>query len=68
MDDMKPAHTGIGEPVRRKEDLRLITGSGTYADDIPAKAPLKPRQYTTSRFGLTPANLAAFGLSPVKRM
>lgn len=25
---------GIGQPVRRKEDLRLLTGGGTYTDDI----------------------------------
>ncbi len=26
--------TGIGAPVRRKEDLRFITGAGRYTDDI----------------------------------
>ncbi|HLI11921.1 MAG TPA: xanthine dehydrogenase family protein molybdopterin-binding subunit [Alphaproteobacteria bacterium] len=26
--------TGIGAPVRRKEDLRFLTGRGTYTDDI----------------------------------
>ncbi len=26
--------TGIGAPVRRKEDARFLTGSGTYTDDI----------------------------------
>ena len=26
--------TGIGAPVRRKEDFRFITGSGQYTDDI----------------------------------
>ena len=26
--------TGIGAPVRRREDLRFITGSGRYTDDI----------------------------------
>jgi carbon-monoxide dehydrogenase large subunit len=25
---------GIGQPVRRKEDLRLLTGRGSFADDI----------------------------------
>ena len=25
---------GIGQPVRRHEDLRLITGQGRYTDDI----------------------------------
>jgi aerobic carbon-monoxide dehydrogenase large subunit len=29
-----PASTGIGQPVRRKEDLRLLTGRGRYSDDI----------------------------------
>ena len=24
---------GIGQPVRRKEDFRLLTGSGSFADD-----------------------------------
>jgi carbon-monoxide dehydrogenase small subunit len=26
--------TGIGQPVRRREDIRFITGSGQYTDDI----------------------------------
>ena len=26
--------TGIGQPVRRKEDLRLLTGRGRYSDDL----------------------------------
>jgi carbon-monoxide dehydrogenase large subunit len=26
----------LGHPVRRTEDLRLITGAGRYADDVPA--------------------------------
>ena len=25
---------GIGQPVRRREDLRLVTGNGSYTDDI----------------------------------
>src|SRR5690242_6326901 len=25
---------GIGDPVRRKEDLRLVTGRGCYSDDF----------------------------------
>ena len=24
----------IGQPLRRKEDLRLLTGSGRYSDDV----------------------------------
>ena len=27
-------NTGIGQPVRRKEDLRLITGKGCFSDDV----------------------------------
>jgi len=26
--------TGIGQPVRRKEDFRLVTGRGRYSDDV----------------------------------
>ncbi|HEY2134947.1 MAG TPA: xanthine dehydrogenase family protein molybdopterin-binding subunit [Xanthobacteraceae bacterium] len=26
--------TGIGQPVRRKEDLRLVAGQGCYSDDV----------------------------------
>ena len=25
---------GIGQPVRRKEDFRLLTGRGSFADDL----------------------------------
>ena len=25
---------GIGEPVRRKEDFRLLTGQGSFGDDL----------------------------------
>src|SRR3954465_6775251 len=28
------AGTGIGRPVRRREDLRLLTGRGRYSDDL----------------------------------
>ncbi len=31
---MSPASTGIGQPVRRREDLRLLSGRGRYSDDI----------------------------------
>ncbi|HTP94383.1 MAG TPA: xanthine dehydrogenase family protein molybdopterin-binding subunit [Burkholderiales bacterium] len=27
-------HSGIGEPVRRKEDRRLVTGQGCFSDDV----------------------------------
>src|SRR5438309_10989610 len=32
--DGNPAGTGIGQPVRRREDLRLLTGKGRYSDDV----------------------------------
>lgn len=31
---MSAVPNGIGQPVRRKEDLRLVTGKGCYATDI----------------------------------
>jgi aerobic carbon-monoxide dehydrogenase large subunit len=31
---VRPSSSGIGQPVRRKEDLRLVTGSGRYGDDF----------------------------------
>ncbi|MFO1079196.1 MAG: xanthine dehydrogenase family protein molybdopterin-binding subunit [Reyranellaceae bacterium] len=35
MDDAsKPTKFGVGQPVRRWEDLRLLTGRGRYQDDI----------------------------------
>src|SRR5260370_1988638 len=30
----KATSARIGQPVRRKEDLRLVTGKGCYTDDI----------------------------------
>jgi aerobic carbon-monoxide dehydrogenase large subunit len=32
--DGAAAGTGIGQPVRRREDLRLLTGQGRYSDDV----------------------------------
>ncbi len=32
--DRGPTGTGIGQPVRRREDLRLLTGNGRYSDDV----------------------------------
>ena len=29
-----PKNTGIGQPVRRREDFRLLTGKGCYSDDF----------------------------------
>ena len=30
----QPNGSGIGQPVRRREDLRLVTGRGRYSDDL----------------------------------
>jgi carbon-monoxide dehydrogenase large subunit len=34
--DWRPhdGNSGIGQPVRRKEDLRLVTGQGCFSDDV----------------------------------
>jgi carbon-monoxide dehydrogenase large subunit len=34
MDDAASGASGIGQPVRRKEDFRLLTGRGAYVDDV----------------------------------
>ena len=31
---MRTVENGIGQPVRRKEDWRLLTGRGCYIDDL----------------------------------
>ena len=31
--------TGIGAAVRRKEDLRFVTGKGQYTDDVSRPGP-----------------------------
>ena len=57
----------IGQPVRRKEDLRLMTGKGCYSDDLdlPGQAyaairalaarPRKIRSIDTRRHSRLPA-------------
>ena len=32
--DGPPTGTGIGQPVRRREDFRLLRGAGRYSDDV----------------------------------
>jgi carbon-monoxide dehydrogenase large subunit len=34
MDISKAVQNGIGRPVRRKEDVRLLTGRGSFVDDL----------------------------------
>ena len=32
--DQEASANGIGQPVRRKEDERLVIGAGRYSDDV----------------------------------
>jgi len=32
-----PMKYGVGQAVRRKEDVRLVTGRGQYIDDLTSK-------------------------------
>ena len=34
MNSGRATANGIGQPVRRKEDFRLLTGRGSFADDV----------------------------------
>jgi aerobic carbon-monoxide dehydrogenase large subunit len=34
MEGSSPQGTGTGQPVRRKEDFRLLTGTGSFSDDV----------------------------------
>lgn len=36
--DAQPGNAGIGQPIRRREDQRLISGRGRYSDDARAAA------------------------------
>ena len=51
----RSARQGFGKPVRRKEDARLLAGTGRYSDDVslpgqayavPGKGP-QPRRAAT---------------------
>ncbi len=63
--------TGIGAPVRRKEDQRFITGNGNYTDDINvknqtyAKFVLSPHAHAKIKSVDTKAALAALGVVAV---
>src|SRR5277367_2338769 len=39
--NMRPTKFGIGQSVKRVEDIRLVTGQGNYASDAADKADLK---------------------------
>src|SRR5262245_16251615 len=58
--------TRIGEPVRRKEDLRLITGKGRFSDDVnlPGQAYMAVVRSTHAHARLAAFDLAAAKASP----
>src|ERR1700749_4282360 len=39
--DMKPTKFGVGQSVKRVEDIRFVSGRGAYASDAVDKAELK---------------------------
>ena len=39
--NMKPTQFGVGQSVKRVEDIRLVRGRGNYASDAVDKAELK---------------------------
>jgi CO/xanthine dehydrogenase Mo-binding subunit len=47
---------GIGAPVKRREDFRLLTGQGRYAEDwnAPDQARIRPMRPSSARRTLTP--------------
>ena len=51
----------IGHPVRRKEDVRLLTGKGRYTDDVhfDGEAITTQRPAEVMRRGLPPRDIAA---------
>ena len=66
------ADTGIGAPVRRKEDYRFLTGKGRYLDDINlagqsyayfVRSPHAHAKFTidTAKAGKAPGVIAVFG-------
>ena len=56
---------GLGQPVRRHEDLRLITGQGRYTDDVV----LPQMTYAfVLRSPVAHANIKRLDVSPARRM
>ena len=56
---------GIGQPVRRHEDLRLITGQGRYTDDIDLP---HAAQAFVLRSPVAHANIKRIDAAPARRM
>ncbi len=55
MDGGGERHYGIGDRAPRKEDRRLLTGRGRYADDVRIGGSLQPRPTLACRRYLNPA-------------
>jgi carbon-monoxide dehydrogenase large subunit len=57
---------GIGQPVRRKEDARLLTGAGTYTDDmnLPGQAHLAILRSPHAHARIVSMNLDAARAAP----
>ncbi len=59
---MRPTKYGVGQPVRRNEDQRLITGAGRYVDDETRKGELRAyvlrSPYAHARFKITDTSAA----------
>ena len=56
---------GIGQPMRRHEDLRLITGRGRYTDDI--DLPQAAHAFVL-RSPVAHANIKRIDAAPARRM
>src|SRR5688572_5580145 len=58
--------TRIGEPVRRKEDLRLVTGKGRFSDDVslPGQAYMAVARSTHAHARLAAIDASAARKSP----
>ncbi|MBS8260244.1 xanthine dehydrogenase family protein molybdopterin-binding subunit [Roseibium polysiphoniae] len=63
MDQMIPAKFGIGAPVRRKEDAKLITGHGIYTDDY---APTGALHAHVLRSAMAHAKISLSGLEEAR--
>lgn len=63
MNQMVPAKFGVGAPVRRKEDAKLITGQGVYTDDYTPEGCL---QAFVLRSAMAHARIALGGLEEAR--
>ena len=68
---MKPMKFGIGQSMRRVEDVRFVTGAGQYTDDLPLKKALvgyvlrSPHAHATFKISNVDSAKAAEGVQLV---